>query len=338
MPELARMIAAIQRQRQFQLAMWTRDYAPTAARLRLAYEDAIDVMVGGLGQFEQLDTITDEAVLELMDVVEAEWEVLAGRITPEASQLELLGAQSGYRFGVAGLNLGGVETAFNQTQIEAIQAAINFVDSAAFQARVASFAPYNTAQVNGIIQTAVAAGINPRDTAALIQAYLVGETGKAYPLAQLEKMTRTIQIWSSREATRLIYQENGVGEWIWWSALDARTCLGCISLHGTIHPSTEVLNDHHNGRCTAIPVTPRWRSFGFDDGGEPLFVTGSEWLERQPDERQRSIFHSKSLFEDWKAGSFKITADNIITRYDNDVYGEMRRRGTDREIRARAGI
>ena len=44
---------------------------------------------------------------------------------------------------------------------------------------------------------------------------------------------------------------------------DDRVCCSCLALHGTEFPLDETLDDHPNGRCAMIPVTPSWSDLGF---------------------------------------------------------------------------
>jgi hypothetical protein len=50
--------------------------------------------------------------------------------------------------------------------------------------------------------------------------------------------------------------------WIWYSALDLRTCPGCWAKHGTFHESSETLESHPNCRCVMVPQTRPWEELG----------------------------------------------------------------------------
>ena len=100
--------------------------------------------------------------------------------------------------------------------------------------------------INGVIN-----GENPRRIANTIR-----QTLRIAIPSDMERTIRTAQLYAYREAQRNTWIASGVVDyWVWWSALDRRTCASCWSLHGQQFPVTETLNDHHNGRGTAIPHT-----------------------------------------------------------------------------------
>ena len=103
-------------------------------------------------------------------------------------------------------------------------------------------------------------------------------------------------------------------------------------MHGTRHPITEVLNDHHNGRCAMVPETPAWSELGVR-GQEVVMETGLDWLRRQPAAIQQKVMGPK-MYQAWRSGLIDLTPDVIVTTYENDVFGEMRRpRSVDDMIR-----
>lgn len=99
--------------------------------------------------------------------------------------------------------------------------------------------------LSGFIQ-----GMNPRQIADLMS------KATGMPLTWALNTARTSALWAYRSAAHLNYRNNSnvIKKWRWESALDSRTCLSCISMHGTEHDLSETLNDHHMGRCV-IPGT-----------------------------------------------------------------------------------
>jgi len=135
--------------------------------------------------------------------------------------------------------------------------------------------------------------------------------------------TRTAQLWAYREANRLSYAANPhiVTGWYWYSAMDNRTCLACLSMHGTWHPSTETLDDHYNGRCCAVPATVTYRELGYDVDEEPLDLGNSrEWFDAQDEAVQRQMM-GNAKYEAWRAGA--IRWQDLATKHTDPVYGEM---------------
>jgi hypothetical protein len=127
-------------------------------------------------------------------------------------------------------------------------------------------------------------------------------------------MTRTVQLWSYREATRANYLNNSdvVEGWIWWAYLPGEPCMACIAQHGTFHTLDETLDDHYNGRCTMIPVVP----------GMPAIVeeTGEEWFGNLPEGKQQELM-GKEKHEAWKGGAFGF--GELAGKHTDDVYGQM---------------
>jgi hypothetical protein len=82
-----------------------------------------------------------------------------------------------------------------------------------------------------------------------------------------------------------------------------------------------LLDDHHNGRCTMIPMVVGATN-EFDGAGET-------WFNSLNEEEQRSIMGPGKL-EAWRDGKFTL-ADVPVTRPD-DVYGQMRNEKTLAEL------
>ena len=166
---------------------------------------------------------------------------------------------------------------------------------------------------------AIAQGINPRTVAR----QFAGQ-GLTWSL----QTARTAQLWAYREATRANYIANRdvVDGWYWLSALDGRTCMSCISQHGSFHSVEEVLADHHQGRCTAAPSVPLANRLGI---GNLELEPGEQWFDRQPEAVQLDMM-GPGKFEAWKDGAFEFSA--LSSPYDDVVYGQMLRETTLGEL------
>lgn len=166
---------------------------------------------------------------------------------------------------------------------------------------------------------AVALGYNPYKAAGNIAPYLRDVTNKlrivmARPFADAVRLARTSMLYSYREAARMNYQANGdvVSAWQWYAELDG-ACVSCIAMHGTIHPLDEVLNDHHHGRCAAVPVVL----------GQPLIpeTAGVDYFDGLNEAQQREILGA-GAFDAWKSGSVELS--QFSHEVENDTYGLMR--------------
>lgn len=251
---------------------------------------------------------------------------LMEQITQELAGLQTLTGNEIEAAGQLGINLGGLHARelisttiaggpglaaqFNVLPSGIVETLLGFLTpEGPLYDRLRLLAPTTTAAVAQAILEGVTLGFNPRKIAAMVQ----GAFGRG--LTDALRFVRTAQLWSYRESTRatLVANSDIVEGWVWHSALDDRTCMSCIAMHGTIHPVTETLNDHHNGRCSMIPLVN-----GFDN---PVTEIGTDWFSQQPEAVQRDMM-GKGKFLGWKAGKFSL--QDMIDLHEDDVYGPMR--------------
>ena len=149
-------------------------------------------------------------------------------------------------------------------------------------------------------------GLNPKAIAARITKKL------GMGLTDSLRMMRTVQIYSYREANRASYIANDdvVQGWIWYADI-ARACPACIAQHGSFHKLDERLNDHHNGRCTMLPLTI---------GRKNTVESGEDWFAKQDEITQQRIL-GKEKYQAWKGGAFSF--GELATTHNDAVYGDM---------------
>lgn len=174
--------------------------------------------------------------------------------------------------------------------------------------KLGGLAGWTAEQVAGAIIEGVALGRNPRVIAEAIQ----GAFGRG--LTDALRMTRTLQLYSYREANRASYAANSdvVKGWAWMADLSV-ACPSCIAMHGTEHGLDETLDDHHNGHCAMVPIV----TFA----GNPIAESGADWFGKLGEAEQRERLGA-SKYDAWKEGKFEF-ADLSTTRPD-DIYGQMR--------------
>lgn len=137
------------------------------------------------------------------------------------------------------------------------------------------------------------------------------------PLSWSLNAVRTANLWTYREASRANYLNNNeiVEGWKWYAALDGRTCMSCFSQHGREHTLEESLNDHHQGRCTQIPiVSPK---YGIT---QPDITLGEDVFKSMPRDRQIAQM-GLAKHSAYMAGEFRF--NELSETYQNDVYGDM---------------
>jgi SPP1 gp7 family putative phage head morphogenesis protein len=132
------------------------------------------------------------------------------------------------------------------------------------------------------------------------------------------RTARTTQLYAYREATRQHYMANEkiVPQWRWRSARDVRTCMSCAAMDGTLHDAKELLNDHWNGRCVAIPVPITYQMLGLGVADTP---SSDQWLGSLSVEDQKRMLGKR--FDTWRSGElrFSETAQDWFRRQSKDV-------------------
>jgi hypothetical protein len=154
----------------------------------------------------------------------------------------------------------------------------------------------------------VGQGFNPRKIAGLIQDSFGGG------LTDALRNVRTVQIKSYQDSARANYMASDVvTQWIWFAELDSDVCLSCVAMHGTIHELDETLDDHYNGRCSALPYIPEF--------GNPVETTGQAWFEGLPEAQQKEMMGDLK-YQAWSDGKFEFS--KLSQDHENDVYGNMK--------------
>jgi len=208
--------------------------------------------------------------------------------------------------------------AFDVVPPDTIRALLAFLrPDGPLYARLEQLAPVTTQRVADTIVAKVASGMNPQQWAGAIRDQLGGG------LTDALRMARTVELYSYREASRANYAANpdAVTGWYWFAQLDSDTCLSCVAQHGTLHPVSETLNDHHNGRCAMIPAV-----VGVDN---PIRATGEKWFGALPAGQQRAMM-GPGKYNAWRDGKFSF-GDLSGMRVDS-VYGPMRIEATLQEL------
>lgn len=239
--------------------------------------------------------------------------ITANEIEIAVTEAAPMGAQAA--IDVLSATVGGdaatIGAQFHALPREAIEALVGMLDpSGPLYSRLSLLAPYVTDLVADAMIEGITLGYNPRRIAAMLQqAFGNG-------LTDALRFVRTAQLWAYRGATHATYRENSdiVTGWVWNAFLGGRTCMSCIALHGTIHPMDEILNDHHSGRCSMIPLVRGYPN--------PVEETGFDWFSRQPESVQRKMM-GREFYDAWKGGAFDLS--DIPGEYHNEVYGPMRR-------------
>jgi hypothetical protein len=335
-PAPIRAIDLIRRRQDWRQTL-EREYQPTARRLIGAYsrvlprlQDLERKLIADIEALDESGELTAGRVKglktyrDLIDRIEVEMQDFAVIAKDEAARL------------AADMIKPAVDAALSETTIQvpgfgaeltatflrpdpaAIERLVGYVDSAAMRAKFAKFGEAAGQDFADKMIAMVAQGKNPRFIARAVAGW------NNIPASWAENMTRTTQLYSYRTATHAAYLVNDklYDGWMWRAALDTRTCMSCISRHGTTYKTTETLTDHHRGRCAPIPVIKgsTWR----DD-----VISGRDWYGKLPPDVQRRI--SGDLM--WTAmQQGDVGWDDISKPYDDDVFGKMLREASVKEL------
>lgn len=261
---------------------------------------------GQLTRMTRYKALIDQIAAELAGL-----QALTGNEIGAAGELIRLGEQHARE--LIGLGLGGttqVAGMFNVLPVAAIETILGFLDPAGpLYDRLRNLAGVNAKFVADAIIQGITLGFNPRKVARLVQ----DAFGRG--LADALRFVRTAQLWTYREANRasMVANQSVLQGWVWNASFDDRVCMSCVVMHGTVHPVEETLNDHHNGRCVAIPLVR-----GFDN---PVQQTGLDWFSQQSEATQRALM-GPGKYDAWQEG--KIRLEQLTEERQDDVYGLMR--------------
>jgi hypothetical protein len=214
---------------------------------------------------------------------------------------------------------GALMAAWNNPDPRAFAKLRDIVDAPAFRDAANRFGEAAGERAADVLLVGVSQGMNPREIGRLLRNF-VGNV----PLAWADTTARTAQLNAYRAASHESFRANAdlVGGWVWWASLSTRTCTACISQHGTKHTNDEQLNDHHRGRCCALPVV-RGTTWAEE------VQTGPEWFAQQSAADQRKIM-GRGRFDAYQSGKFDWSKTSTL--HNDPIYGPMLRETTLKDL------
>lgn len=246
--------------------------------------------------------------------------------------LESLGINAAGQFvrqtslpGFSDAQLNSIGFQWNSVDPEAVRAAIQYTSSDAWKAELAKYQDGIAAQVQEIALRGIIAGRNPLDISRELQAAM-----QNIPAYRANSLMRTMQLESYRAASAMNQDANRdiLEVQIRIAALDDRTCLCCIALHGTEMPVGQTVEDHDNGRCTSITRIKGdlgdviFRRYVGDD--IVAFKSGEDWFNSLPDARKLAIA-GPGAFEALQRGDVRLA--DFVKPYYSPIFGDMVRQG-----------
>lgn len=206
---------------------------------------------------------------------------------------------------------------WNTPDPEAVNELINLVNTAEWADELGGYPNRILSTVNNQAVRGVLEGWNPLRTAREIT-----RITQSLPSAQANTLMRTLQLTSYRRGAAVHQQANIdiLDGQIRVATLDARTCLACLALHGERLPAGQPIQDHHNGRCTAVPLVK----------GRPRQIqTGPQWFNSLSTTEQEQLGWSQQTpgkLDAIRAG--RADFRDFIQRYEDRTFGDMLREGS----------
>jgi len=206
----------------------------------------------------------------------------------------------------AGMREAGLGINFEMLNVDAIDTMIGFSADGS-PLRNLLMKSYGEA-VNGILReltSGLAKGLGVKDVAKNMA------NGFGVGLQRALLIARTEILRSYRMGTQEQYRSSGlVTQYKRLAVKDDRTCLGCLMQDGEVFENAEDFAEHPNGRCTLVAIVR--------GGFAPTWVSGKEWLQGLPEERQRKIL-GDARFEVWRSG--QVTLDQMSKLKTDAVWG-----------------
>lgn len=206
--------------------------------------------------------------------------------------------------------LRGVGLGWNTPDPDAIRALVDYTRSAAWREM---FGGYST-DISDIIAQIAIRGMLDGDGPRAIARELRQHVDTLLPY-QADTLMRTLQLTSYRDAAVAHRLANAdiLSYQVRIAALDDRTCICCLALHGKHYPIDERIDDHPNGRCDSITVVK-----GFES--ERDIETGQEWFDSLSEAQQREMM-GNAAYEAYQAGD--VTLDDFVGKRTDDVFGDQ---------------
>lgn len=206
--------------------------------------------------------------------------------------------------------------------------ATNYVESASWIERMEGWGEGYAALTRETILKGIQEGWGPKYTASQLR-----HLAQNMPVRVAETLTRTLQVTSYRDASVAMELQNNqyiLGK-IRVSALQDRTCLTCIALHGTRMELGERVDDHYNGLCSEEYLTignPDGPSFMQADSkpGNRQFVpftTGEEWFNSLSPERQRQQASFVNSPAKWRAFQAGTPISSFVGEHTDPTFGRQ---------------
>ncbi len=173
----------------------------------------------------------------------------------------------------------------------ALEAAVGFASDGSPLSRLFDqLGPEASQNIRRSLLNGIGLGQGPREIARLIRR----DVGLSLTRALTISRTEVLRAYRTSEAELYRANRDIVKTQIWHSALDDRSCVVCISQHGSEWPVGSIMETHPNCRCSWVPKTMTWAELGYEGirDTNPEIQPGPDWFGALPSEKQAAILGS----------------------------------------------
>lgn len=269
---------------------------------------------------------------DLNDALRAQSALISGAATPLQESAITQSGKIQRQLALPGMTdaqLARFNISWNTPDPEAVASLVDYVRSDAWQQMLASYSDDVIAVIQNQAVRGIVYGWSP-----LRIAREIANRVQSFPLWQAQNLMRTLQLTAYRDATAIHQTANrDISEQVVRiAALDARTCLSCVALHGTIIWDSERdstapvprVDDHHSGRCTSVIIVK---------GRPRQITTGVDWWNSLSPARQAqqvSLVKSPGKLEALRNGTATLT--DFVHAYTDDTFGRMLREASLKDV------
>ena len=259
-----------------------------------------------------------QALISQLQTQLATWAANATVSAAEAQRLALAELQTlDLLTAVLGQPPAGVSLTFASVPLETLNAMIGFAaDGTPLAALMAAASVAGITATREALIRGIALGYGTARVAREVRDTL------AIPLLRATTISRTEMHRAYREGVRQSMAANAdlLEGWVWRAARDGRTCSACWAMDGTLHPASEVMAEHPNGRCAQVPRAKTYAEILGDpslpDNRVPL-VTGEDRFAALSYARQREIL-GPGHHDLYRAG---LSLAAMVERLPNATWG-----------------
>ena len=315
-----------------QKGLWERLDA-LIARIERAQEAGEPVSPSWLWSEERWRSLLDQIAIEVAALSESQTPALTqAQSEGVALALEIAKELTSAALGPAP---EGVSVAFNRLPTATVEAFAGYAsDGSPLKALFDEFGSDVSRQIRQVFIAGISRGAGAMQMTRELRG-LVGQGADPGNLGgRAQTIVRTEFHRAARAAQLTAYQTNAdlFEGWIWTAACDQRTCASCWAMHGTLHPLTQMLDDHPNGRCVQVPRTKHWDELTGEGGHEdtrPVIEDGPSRFARLTPDQQKEVL-GPGLYDLYAAGT--ISLPDLVRQDSNPRWGTMRRPATLKEV------